>query len=368
MELEPGLVMVVFERTQQRVGGSMSAVIRRREFMAGFGAAVAWPMAASAQSSAWVDGLANAPTGTPQFPNALNNYPAGHGKRDKSVINQPPFNVPGVDYRVGMQTGVTLATAGPGNVPAGCTWTTHTRSGSGGSGIVVPAGSGNVTIQNLDMGNAVIEVHTTGLANVLIQNCRWNLTTECVPIFFFTSNALTTIQYCEMYANGFGIQDGFIGWEQGGGSSSANTTIQYCYFEQVPGDAFDWRNNGGNFVLQYCVIYNGLGGGHPDITQIQSGGNQKIWNNLGYYPSNGTQGFGSWGGSFPSMTCQNVFIAPSGTAYSINADDPSYSPTNRFVFHNNYCDNGSFPKLYWPYNTANSDVSGNINMVSGGTF
>ena len=82
--------------------------------------------------------------------------------KDKSVINQPPFNVPGVDYRVGMQTGVTLVTPSAGNMPPGCTWSTHTTSGSGGSGIVVAANSGNVTIQNFDMGNATIEIHTTG--------------------------------------------------------------------------------------------------------------------------------------------------------------------------------------------------------------
>jgi hypothetical protein len=320
-------------------------------------------------SGTWVDGLAGAPTGAPQFPNVLNNYPAGHGRRDKNVINQPPFNVPGVDYRVGLQTGVTLAVAGPGNVPAGCTWTTHTTSGSGGPGIVVPSGSGNVVIQNLDMGDSVIEIHTTGLATVLIQNCRWNIASERVPIFFFASNAIATIQYCEMYANNFCTQDGFIGWEQGGGSASATTTIQWCYFEKVEGDGFDWRNNGGNFCIQYCVVYDGLGSGHPDITQIENGGTQKIWNNFGYYPNNGTQGWMSDGGSYPSITSQNVLITPSGNAYSANTSDTSYTSTNRFVFHNNYVDNGTggFALIY-PYNTALVDVAGNIHMPSGGTF
>ena len=351
--------------------------MRRRDVIVGLASsATAWPRAGRAEralpliESAWVDGLANAPTGTPQFQNILNNYPAGHGRRDKSVINQPPFNVPGVDYRVGMQTGVTLVTPSAGNMPPGCTWSTHTTSGSGGSGIVVAANSGNVTIQNFDMGNATIEIHTTGLANVLIKNCRWNLTGLYTPIFFFTSNAITTIQYCEMYANGQNLPDGFITWQQGGGSANAITTIEYCYFEKTGGNGFDWRGGAGQFVFQFSVIYDvGMTPNqHPDITQIQSGGPQKMWNNLGYNPDAGTQGFGAWDPIFPSSTCQHVFIGPtSTTAYTINDGSAlGFSPTNKFIFHNNH--HNAIRGLYPNYITANADVSGNIHMPNGATF
>jgi hypothetical protein len=313
-------------------------------------------------NTGWVDGLAGAPTGTPQFPNLFNNYPLGHGSRDKNVVNQPPFNVPGVDYRVGIQTGATLVTPNSGNMPLGATF-------SGGN-ITVAAIPTSVLIQNFDMGNGQILITATS-GTITIENCRWNLTVSQAPIHFDHSNCTGIVQYCEIYANNNNLPDGFVSWLL---PSGGTYTVQYCYFEKCNADGFDWRGStGGSCIIQYNCLYDtGSGirsGAHPDFIQIQNSGPQKIWNNLGYNPNFGSQGWGSWDPTYPSITSQNVSITPGGNAYSINVSDPSFTTTNKFIFQNNYVSNNNIgAELYPGYDKTKSVVSGNIKLKTGKTF
>src|SRR3984893_7488377 len=90
----------------------MAAVMDRRRFLTGLRGLVAAPAIARASSlmpvrgiaiSLESDGFANAPTGAPQYPtyftslNGISPYPV-----------RPPWKVAGVDYRVGINTGVSL--------------------------------------------------------------------------------------------------------------------------------------------------------------------------------------------------------------------------------------------------------------------
>ena len=143
-----------------------------------------------------------------------------------------------------------------------------------------------------------------------------------------------------MYANGQNLPDGFITWQQGGGSANAITTIgiaiskKQAAMASIGGVArdnlcFNFRSS-----MPYRDDTQPASRHHAD----QSGGPQKMWNNLGYNPDAGTQGFGAWDPIFPSSTCQHVFIGPtSTTAYTINDGSAlGFSPTNKFIFHNNH--------------------------------
>jgi hypothetical protein len=312
----------------------------------------------------WDDGTDRAPSGTPQLPHALDNYPPGHGRRDKNVANQPPFNVPGVDYRVGIQTGVTLKAPSASNMPAGASF-------SGGN--ITVNGTSGVVLDGFDMGNGQITVNSKS-GSVTIRNCKWNLTSGHDPIYFYQTKVTGLIQYCEMYCNGQNTPNGFVGWTITASDAGGSYTVEYCYLEKAYADGFDWRGSaGGSLTLQYNCLYdtgNGIGAGaHPDFIQIQSAGPQKIWNNFGFNPNYGSQGFGAWDVAFPAQTCQNVSITTGGNAYSINTGNSSFSTTNKFVFHHNYVDNkGKGSMLYPGYDKTKSDVKENIQLANGQTF
>ena len=77
------------------------------------------------QPQAMLDGsaLAPAPSERPQLPNLLDAYhlvglPGG---RNKNNGRQPPWNVAGVDYRVGINMGVTLKNPASDTLPPNCT-------------------------------------------------------------------------------------------------------------------------------------------------------------------------------------------------------------------------------------------------------
>jgi hypothetical protein len=91
-----------------------AALTVRRSFLTGLGSLVAAPAVVPASSLLPVrrianslepefDGFANAPTGTPQYRsyftslNGISRYPV-----------RPPWHVAGVDYRAGINTGVSL--------------------------------------------------------------------------------------------------------------------------------------------------------------------------------------------------------------------------------------------------------------------
>jgi hypothetical protein len=332
-------------------------------------------------ASAWQDGLANAPTGAPQSPNILNIYaPSGQPQvRNKSYINQPPFNVPGVDYRVGVQTGVTLIAPNSGNMPSGASF----------DGTTISITGANVTVQNFVLNNQNIVVQSTA-TNPIIKNCQLNFTAGgLTPIVFQDCNTTGYVGYCELYCNhvnqGVTPTDyGAITWRN---SVAGNYTIEYCYLNQVYCDVFSGIGGSFNVTIQYNYINdNGYGnfalvspapGSHPDVTQWQQTGQTKMWNNCSYLPpgSNwGTQGFMTENSVYPSMTCQNV-IALKGTGattFSIALATGYNTTTSKFLFQNNYLDHPSgFSDIYPGYPSANVDLgtpNSNFNMVTGAAF
>jgi hypothetical protein len=348
--------------------------MRRRDVIVGLASSTtAWPRGGRAEralpliESAWVDGLANATwvdgyagragDETPQAPNILNNYPAGHGRRDKTVVNQPPFNVPGVDYRVGVQTGVTLKSI-TGNVPAGCSWngTTLTITGT------------DVLVEGIDFPTGAYISVNSPTGNVRIRNCRLHGVVGDMCLIYMSAastNTNVTVSYCELMGNGCGGDNnaGIITFATANLTNTGTYTVEYCWVDSAGFDVF--RPQGGSFhwVLQYNYISNSLGGGHPDIVQqLVSNVTSYMWNNC-IYTTNGTQGLGTDPGNVPPCTTsQNVHISSSGNAYSIAGTGFNAPPF--FEFNNNYCANGGYHFTYNPPPTW-SHHTGNYWLITG---
>jgi hypothetical protein len=361
--------------------------MRRRDVILGLASsATAWPRAGRAEralpqiESAWVDGLANAPTGTPQFPNLLNNYhPAGQSPgRNKSNGRQPPFNVPGVDYRVGVQTGVVLKNVGTMNIP-----------GVSVSGNIISVTGNNVVIDGYDCSNYTIEQAITA-QNTTIRNCRWVQTIELVPIAFHGIGGY--VGYCSIDLGGFELRDrGCILWNGAGmvayggpGNLSGNWVVEYCEMFNAGVDML--HSNGdstgpGSLTLQYNYFHDNAVNTsaawyHPDLVQILDGSGNwtfKYWNNLYYSPNYQSQGLMTPGNAkYPSLTCQNVLIGVGGWWFSCGTS--SLTGTQKYTLHDNYCDKwpGSGVSGY-NYHDANCDATkqdlvGNKKLTTGATW
>lgn len=114
---------------------------------------------------ALVDGSLNAPTGTANLPTALNPYSA----------HRPPWHVAGIDYRVGISTGVTLKNPRTDTLPSGCTRDTVNRNFfvdsnsvtvngwdfSEGGGWTCDVRAANTTVTNNDFSGGLLKFEPT---------------------------------------------------------------------------------------------------------------------------------------------------------------------------------------------------------------
>ena len=113
------------------------------------------PFATTAAAHGFDDGCADAPTGTPQYPNLLSKYGG----------NRPGWDVAGVDYRVGINTGVTLK-------PASSLASNFNFTVSGSTVRCLSASS--VALDSLDFtGYVFYNGEGDGCANVTITNSKF---------------------------------------------------------------------------------------------------------------------------------------------------------------------------------------------------
>jgi hypothetical protein len=163
--------------------------------------------------SGWKDGLANAPRGRPQRPTLLDRYGP----------NRPPWNVAGVDYRVGVPEGLALkdwrtmpipplgsvnTTTGLIYIGADCVLDGIDFSLGCGAEIYNPGGNANnITIRNCKFGcppgttigfiNDLI--HDQNGANIVISYCTFDGTNINQMNQFVTmdnSGSILNIKYC----------------------------------------------------------------------------------------------------------------------------------------------------------------------------
>jgi hypothetical protein len=346
----------------------------------------------------YADGFAAAPTCTVQHATLLNSYHAGGAGAGRSKGNgyQPPFNVPGVDYCVGVPTAASLLD-----------WQSIVQSGvtvNTGSALVTITGN-NVTLANIDFslhGGASLNISGN---NAIVTNFNMGFTgsnpISASPIQSRGTGAV--ISNCTLDGNGAASNPS--GYGDGPGAIVQNTggtlTVQYCWIKNTPEDVFAIDDAGaatGLFTFKWNLIEdNGQHvGAHPDWTQLQgpSSPNTMTFNidfntALLTSASHGSDGwwFGTPGSGGPSAA---EAIGATDLAYGVMLSTSSGANVNDFIaiatasnvtggavnqvtgpisVHDNYIDTtfGAFART-GSFAAGVSSFANNTNMVTGSGF
>jgi hypothetical protein len=289
---------------------------------------------------ATLDGRANAPTGAPQYPTALNGYAV-----------RPPWKVAGVDYRVGINTGVVLKPALTGTLPSGVSRNTTAHS-------FTITGS-NVVLDSWDFSqNGGWNVGVTG-ANARITNCKFMCGANANPPIDSSSSATNIyIGYCDINGNGQDVGMGGLITDLGHGF-----TVEYCWIRNSGSDMMQKHGQGGAIVIRYNIVEQGgkLAGSHGDYTQILNGPSTAyIYFNFSQQTGGSTQGFMTEFLTEGSVK-NNTLIG--GCSYWTSVDISSLVTT--MTMTDNYVDATAFGFRY--PNATNSKLiySGNKDLKTG---
>ena len=244
------------------------------------------------------DGSANAPAGTPQFPNLLNGYAV-----------RPPWMVAGVDYAVGVPAGTALKDP-------------TTLSGVSGISIdnsahhVIVSGN-NITISNIDFSlDGGWQLIVEGGQNLTVTNSNFAIGSNGNAMFNQVSANNTVFMYDTFNGNGRSDSLNDTVFNLSGGA-----TIEYCLVENSPSDDVDY---GYSNTIKYNVFANDgqLAGSHPDWLQLSNGTltNQTVEYNTFIQTSGFSQGIGLYSGvpGSYSLTTANV----SNNTIVTSASDP----------------------------------------------
>jgi hypothetical protein len=341
-------------------------------------------------SWAALDNRANAPKSAPQFPTLLSNY-----------VARPPWQVAGVDYRVGINTGVTLQ-------PASSLAFSGSPSRSATGSEIYLSTDGSI-LDGYDLSGYRLQLSA---ANCIVQNCRFQIMSAGGTAMTSITGTNWTIRNCEFYGNYF-----IDGWTGAQIQANAQGTFIYNYLERAGADFMDFYGTGSPIIpliVKYNVVYSSASGGHPDWLALGGPTSNYYMMNIDYnlwyniplrsdidglwgaankMPSAGTQGVGpdGWSNSASSVStvygpfsvCNNVCIAAPGAGINYLIGNPlgyGLDPHGgsvigagfTFRINNNYVDPRGTAKfvpkgqngLYGP----GTSLSGNINMVTGGSI
>jgi hypothetical protein len=303
------------------------------------------------------DGSAKAPSGSPQLPSLLSGYSA-----------RPPWAVAGVDYYVGVPTGISLMDPATINM-AGVSVNAATH-------LIQITGS-NVTLSgyNFSLGGGWQIYIRPGASNTVIQNSNFKVgSNNQVPINAAAGAGNLTVQYCTL--DGGSSQSGNA-WTLINYNGSGTFVCEYNSFANAPDDAVDFNSGKMTPIIRYNVFYN-LGtspGSHPDPVQyvgVTSTNAVEAFNTI-YQPNpGGMQGVqlqAQNGSTLINTAIQNNVIIAKGPAidmsYSIAVIQNSGNTINGAAITNNYIDvTGAYGPFY-PPSGSNLTFSGNTNIKTG---
>jgi hypothetical protein len=191
------------------------------------------------------DGLIGAPVGSAQYPAALNAF-GGVTGRVKGLIGgkqyQPPWNVAGVDYYVGVDSSAVLVDpAITTNLPAGCVY----------SGRTVFINTDGVVLQNLDCtlhSGICIKVNAN---NVTIQNCRIRHSAQQPQPSISCTTGKTGLQISMCEVDDGGFQDA-LGRGLMLDLPVAGVVLRYNWFRNAAVDFIEADGNGTS--CRYCLF------------------------------------------------------------------------------------------------------------------
>lgn len=224
---------------------------------------------APAASAAYDDGSSSAPSGTAQYPTALD-LSSGTNELGISMTVRPSWDVAGVDYRVGYPSGQVFTNVTSDSLPAGATVEV-------GNKLVRVQGSGIVTLDGWDFTAAGVGyyLYVTSFTGTLnLRNCKFKSGTSHLNGVIFDSTAGTCTFLCEK--NEFdGSSDGsdFFGYMVG---TPSNSIIQLNSFKNICEDGIKVFSPSG--IASAIIRWNAFrssgytASGHPDIIQAQNNG------------------------------------------------------------------------------------------------
>lgn len=342
--------------------------------------------------SAYADGCANAPAGTPQYPNLLTKYGA----------NRPPWNVAGVDYHLGIPQGTTLTrwetvfASCLNNPDYNCTvgdgtWMWDSRG-------YIRFLAGNATLDAVDFsggpkGSFFISVPQGPTSSLSITRSNFgcggvnNIGVQGDTSLVFKQN---TADFSGCIGTGGGVGVGFIQYSYGCSTSSPCTVdIEYNFIRGTYAGPFMLSGVMTSVVHKYNLIespttcYQGAPLGYCHMNSLSWGAGSAANADISYntefssiaYAGSAEfmQIYYNGGGSFTSPNVSNNTFAYSSTgcSYILHGSNgysgPSTTVTNGKV-NNNYFDaTGCVGELYpgsWSTSLGWS-ASGNVNMVTG---
>ncbi len=280
----------------------------------------------------------------------------------------PPWNVPGVNYRVGYDTTTTLKVPGVDALP-GC------ASFSGGT---VNINSNNCTLTGWNFSGDGIQIN--GVTGATITNCK--MVSSASYIYALPGSDNLTITFCDLDIQGGGgtIQGGLIS-NRGGGTF----TLQYNRIANSGGDLVQFQGASGTLVAQYNYFDTaGLASGaHGDWTQFIGspyGGTETF--NVGTQTGGTSQGF-MWEPDITPCTnalapitfSNNIVLGAASYMSAVTVCDLPGSPVPAYTSSTNYFDiSQSFGFTPGGSRGGVGDGStatgytGNVNMITGDIY
>ena len=233
--------------------------------LAGFSTADPW---------ANLDGRAGAPSGTAQYPNLLNSYPSTSPPNARvrwpNSGTQSPWEVAGVDYAVGVDSGVSLTDWASISI-AGVT--VNHGSETGASNSVTVTGTG-ITINGFDFtlhGGALLDY--TGGDNLVVSNCKFGLTQVANPTnstpacsLQIENGGAIIVTKCQFVGGNINTQFNANATESATSTTGKARTITYCWFNQCGTQAIGPGGTGASpWTIQFNLFDN-CGTGSTDLS------------------------------------------------------------------------------------------------------
>lgn len=337
-----------------------------------------------------IDGRANAPSGSAQFPTLLNTYHSG-GVSDgrnrtggttaaaiAAGIYCPPWQVAGVDYLVGPPAGFTFKD--PATINNGGETIADILLNNGGLSHVGGAGG---TVNGYDFSggsgfnyNTHFVVEPDASANWTFTNCKFS-----TGGISHRSAHGCIIRYCSFDGN-----TGTTIFDTTGATSTTTLTVEYCYLANFYQHVTENTAALSAFLCRFNFILDGgeepTGSSHLNYHQWNGTSTPQyaatiLFNtSVQHVEPCGGEGYQFYAGQNSELGNCTLISVPTGPTHSmsnmVNADADASTPLT-WNCHDNYFDITGADAAFYPNNlhlNANATVTftNNINMSSGATI
>lgn len=218
-----------------------------------------------------LDGRQNATPGAAPYPNAFNSYVPSGVAPGRYYLGggggrQPPWHVPGVDYNVGLPSGLTLQDPTVAALPNGATYNPGSR--------FIRCNNDNTVFNGWDfsapgLDGQGVSLYTGGANNTVVKNCKFfrgqNLVNAGNQFVIQCPNGNITVSYCTIDDGGVQMAGtaGVVSPPFFGGSPASGTATQ--------------------FIIEYCWVKNIICG-HPWEIGVQVIDQFNLYDTLGWAP------------------------------------------------------------------------------------